>query len=358
MAKKKRKINVKNLFILISLILVLIGGSAYLYYTQATRPVSSVSEELGFTVRTGESSKTVLKNLEERGIIRDATMASIYLRLNNLTEIKAGNYTLDTSWTLNEIFTTLNDPTAALPDDVRITFREGEWLKEMAHKLESSTNVSSEELMSLWNDDQYVRSLMSDYPFITEEIFNEDVRYLLEGYLFPSTYDFYRETTAEAITKKFLDQTLKIYTKYQDQMSNSSYSIHEIFTLSSIVQYESGTEEDMKLIAGVFYNRLESGIKLESSVTVCYALDLDFEESTDWIKCERNPNHESPYNTYRYQGLPPGPILNPGEAAINAVLNPTKSDYYFFMADVYGDGKVYYAKTYAEHEKNVNKYLK
>ena len=112
----------------------------------------------------------------------------------------------------------------------------------------------------------------------------------------------------------------------------------------------------LELVAGVFYNRLAAGMKLQSSVTVCYAIDK--EKDDDWMACEVNPDFDSPYNTYRVEGLPPGPILNPGRDAIQAVLQPQASDYLYFMADVKGDGTVYYAKTYAEHQANVRKYLK
>ena len=140
------------------------------------------------------------------------------------------------------------------------------------------------------------------------------------------------------------------------KIKKSSLSIHEIYTLASIVQYESGKIDDMKKIAKVFYNRMKIGMPLQSSVTVCYALDIN--KNDNWMACEVNPNYDSLYNTYKYQGLPPGPIQNPGEDAINAVLNPDSNDYLYFMADVYGDGTVYYAKTYAEHEANVNRFLK
>lgn len=354
--KKKRKINFVNLGIVILTIFGFLFGGAYLYYSQAISPVSKNSNEVLFEIESGTTAKKILANLEKEKIIKDSTMAGLYLRFNKFDDLRAGKYTVDSSWTLKQIFETLSDPTAALTDDVRITFIEGDWVKHMAEKIGASTVVSSEELLSLWNDPVYVRSLMTKYPFITEEIFNKDIRYLLEGYLFPNTYDFFRETTPEAITEKLLNQTLKLYNKYESQIKKSKYSIHELFTLASIVQYESGSVTDMKLISGVFLNRLEIGMKLQSSVTICYALDL--ESGKDWRACETNPNYDSPYNTYKYAGLPPGPILNFGESALEAVLKPTESDYLFFMADVYHDGKVYYAKTLQEHEANVDKYLR
>ena len=280
----------------------------------------------------------------------------IYAKLNNLTNIKMGTYILDNSWDTDKILTYLNSSTTALTNTVSITFIEGDWAKHIATKISENTNVSYDELIALWNDEAYVRSLQQDYPFITDEIFNSETRCLLEGYLSPNTYEFYKETNAYDVTKTILNQTLKVYNKYKEQMKNSELSIHEIYTLASIVQYEASNVDDMKMIAQVFYNRLAINMPLQSSVTVCYALDI--EKDDDWIKCEVNPNYDSLYNTYKYNGLPPGPILNPGESAIDAVLNPEYNEYYYFMADVYGDGTVYYAKTLDEHNANVNKYLK
>jgi UPF0755 protein len=196
---------------------------------------------------------------------------------------------------------------------------------------------------------------MEKYPFLTEEIFRDNIRYRLEGYLAPNTYQFFHETDAKTVTEKILDQQLVVYNTYKDQIEASGHSIHEIYTLASIVQYESGKPDDMKMIAGVFLNRLKDGWPLQSSVTVCYAMDEDNGEN--WLACEASANAEfdSPYNTYKYPGLPPGPIVNPGAEAIEAVLNPTESDYYYFMADV-STGQVYYAKTLDEHNANVAKY--
>ena len=134
-------------------------------------------------------------------------------------------------------------------------------------------------------------------------------------------------------------------------------SLHELITLASIVQYEAATSEDMQRIAGVFYNRLKADMPLQSTVTVCYALydDLDRSDTDSWKACEASTDIDSPYNTYLHSGLPVGPILNPGEEAIEAVLHPENNDYLFFIADINGvkgeAGKVYYSRTYEEHQK-------
>ena len=128
-------------------------------------------------------------------------------------------------------------------------------------------------------------------------------------------------------------------------------SIHDVITLASVVQFEAGKEEDMRMISQVFLNRMDIGMRLESSVTVCYALY----EYDSWKDCENYDNQtlDSRYNTYLYSGLPIGPITNPSKLAILSTIQPKDNDYLFFLADVYGDGTVYYAKTYAEHQANI-----
>lgn len=355
---KKTKRKVRPLLIIIIIILIpltiIIGG--YSYYNANISAVSKESKIVNFTVNEGDTANKVLNNLKEANIIKDVNVAKIFLKLNKLQDVKKGDYQIDLSWNLETILKYLNDSKSAIVNSVRITIVEGDWAKHIATKISESTNLGYEELMDYWNNENTIKVLMTDYPFLTGDLLNNNIRVKLEGYLFPETYDFYRETTVEDVTRKMLDQTLKIYNEYKELIDNNDLSIHEIFTLASIVQYEASKVDDMKNIAQVFYNRMNIGMKLQSSVTVCYAIDKEKED--DWKSCEVNPNYDSLYNTYMYQGLPPGPILNPGKAAIEAVLNPTNNDYLFFIADVYGDGTVYFAKTYEEHLKLVNKYLK
>ncbi|MFV0380155.1 MAG: endolytic transglycosylase MltG [Anaerorhabdus sp.] len=357
MKKSKRRLNVSNLLILILTFLLISIGIFYFYCKSQSTPITNESEIVVFSVQDGHGVKATLKNLEKENIIKSSFASGLLLKFSGKNyNLKLGDYNIDKSWDINKILSTLSDGSNAISDTRKITFIEGEWLKNMADKLSTSTNLVYEDIIFKWNDKNYVEELMKEYSFLTDEVFNDDIRYYLEGYLFPNTYEFYVNTTIDEATRKMLDETNKLYIKNKDEILNSPYSIHEIFTLASIVQYEASSIEDMKLIAGVFLNRLDINMKLQSSVTVCYALDLD--SGKDWKDCESNPNHESPYNTYRYQGLPPGPILNFSEEALNAVLNPTKSEFLYFMADVYNDGKVYFAENLEEHEANVDKYLR
>ncbi len=356
----KKQTGSKHIGLKILLALVLIGligaGGAFMFYQSQLNPVDKQGETVVFEVKSGETLNAVLPRLENEGLINSALFSKIYVKLNKAGSLAAGKFNLSSAMSTSEIIATITDATKLIHDDISITFIEGEWLKHMAEKFEAELNISSDELLELWNDESYIRSLMDEYPFLTDEIFNEKSRFYLEGYLMPNTYSFAKGSDAKTVTEKMLSQTLKVYNQFKEQMNNHDLTLHELFTLASIVQYEASKIDDMKMIAGVFYNRMEIGMKLQSSVTVCYAIDIDKGDS--WKACEVNPTYDSPYNTYMVTGLPPGPILNPGVDAIEAVLNPTESNYYYFMADVYGDGTVYYAETYAQHLALVNKYLK
>lgn len=356
--KKKRRTPLlqKIVLVILILLLILLGIGVYSIY-DSLQPVQADSEEVKFEVDEGELTRDVASKLQKQGIIKNANSAYLYARYKHLTDIKYGVFTLDKSWDLDQLFTTLNDQNAAKKDAAIVTIVEGDWAKDAADKFAEVTNVSADDLLALWNNDDWLRSQMSTYPFITEDMFNENIRIDLEGYLSPATYEVNKETTAEEITTMVLNQTLKVYKKYAEDIAASGHSINEIYTMASIIQYEAGTNpDDLKNVAGVFYNRLNAGMKLQSSVTVCYAIDFD-KQTDNWQACEANPDYDSPYNTYKVDGLPPGPIENPGATALEAAIHPADNDYLYFMADVYGDGKIYYAKTFEEHEANVDKYL-
>ncbi|MGM9940977.1 MAG: endolytic transglycosylase MltG [Bulleidia sp.] len=355
--KRKRRINVVHTIVvtLLCVLLVLLGLSCYSIY-QSFQPVSANGTTVPFTVNEGETMSEICERLEEAGVIRNDQVAYLYARIRKYNNYTAGNHTFSTDMTLDQVFAELETPTMA--DNVaRVTVIEGDWAKDIASRYAEVTNVSADELLALWNNADWIRSQMDAYPFLTEDMINDSVRIYLEGYLAPDTYEIYKETTAEDITKRMLDQSLVIYDQYKDDIAASGHSIHEIYTMASIIQYEAGTNpDDLAKVASVFYNRLAAGMPLGSSVTVCYAIDFD-RQTDGWQACEMNSDFDSPYNTYLNGGLPPGAIENAGAAAIQAAIYPADTDYYYFMADVCGDGTVHYAETLEEHDANVNTYL-
>lgn len=347
----KNKLVVIGIVVLAALILLLGGG--FFYYSSNTSAISSKSETITFEVVSGDSIDSITKRLEEQKIIKSAFATKLNAKLNGLQDIKAGSFSLDKSWDSKKILQVLTDAKEAKGNEVTITFREGIWAKDIAVELEKQLGIPATQFIELWNDDAYLKELIAQYDFLSEELLNDQVRVKLEGYLFPETYSFAKDATTKEITKTFLDHFESVYTKYKDDIAKSGKSLHDIITLASIVQYEASTPEDMKLVAGVFYNRMNVDMNLGSSVTVCYAM---YEDLTGPDDCEVNTNIDSPYNTYIHKGLPIGPIENPGETAINAVLHPTDSEYLYFVADIYGDGKVHYSKTLKEQEANIDKY--
>lgn len=351
----------KGIVILLIVLAVLIAAAVGLkkYVDYCLSPVDrSDSTQIQVTVDESDSLQEITEKLKQKDLIHDRKVAYYYGRINGISDFYAGVFDLNRAMDLDTIFKRLTNVNASNADAIDVTIVEGDWAKDIASKIsEALGSVSYDDLMNLWNNKEWIESEMSRYPFLTEEMFADGTRCYLEGYLCPQTYRFTRKMSAEEITEAILDQTLAVYNQYKDQFAASQYSIHQLYTLASIVQYEGGSDEEvLKNIASVFYNRLEQNMPLGSSVTVCYAIDYD-KDVDNWQSCEVNTDFDSPYNTYLHTGLPPGPIQNPGVTAIEAVLNPNETDYLYFVADVYGDGTVYFSKTEEEHEALVQKYL-
>lgn len=336
--------------VILAVILLLIICFTFLKVN--TSAISSKSEEVIFEVVEGDSLDSIATRLEDENIIKSATFAKISAKFSGTDGFIVGQFKLNKNWDSDKILKYLTVQKNVVLDEVMITFREGIWAKEIAGLIEEKVGVKADELLTLWNDETYLRSLINKYEFLDDSILNSEYRVKLEGFLFPETYSFNKDASAKDITTIFLDHFQNEYDKIKKDVKKSNMSMHDIITLASVVQYESKSEQDMKMIAGVFKNRLNQSMPLQSSVTVCYAMY----EYDSWEECEVNTDIDSPYNTYQNAGLPIGPILNPGADAINAVLHPESHDYLYFIADINnvkkeGSGTVYYSKTFDEHKK-------
>lgn len=332
------------------LIVLALAGCAGWGWLQLQPP--KTGKEAAITVEDGESLESVFARMEEAGIIKNAKVLDLYASIKGKPNWYAGTYTLDSDMTADQLLAALNDPDNARAGEVSVTIPEGWWAKEVAARLAEYLPYTQEQFLEAWNDQAYIEELAKTYTFLDPaSLSNPALRVKLEGYLFPETYQFSPKATIDEVTRTFLDQFNKVYQEDKAKFDASGKSVEQIVTLASIVQFESGSPEDMRTIAGVFENRLAQNMMLQSSVTVCYALYDEFSDPQD---CETQYDVESPYNTYLNEGLPPGPILNPGREAIEAVLEPEDNEYLFFVADINNvksnPGKVYYAKTYEEHE--------
>ena len=205
-------------------------------------------------------------------------------------------------------------------------------------------SYSAEDFLNLMSNQEFLAQLVQQYPILTDSYNNPNVRYVLEGYLFPATYDVAQGETLESLVTQMVDKTNEVLSKYQADIDASSYSLQDIMSIASLVEKEGQTTEDRKLIAGVFYNRLEQGMPIQSDISVLYALGTHKEMVTyDDLEVD------SPYNLYTNAGLPPGPMNSPSEDAIAAALEPTDNDYLYFYANL-KTGEVFYTDDYEQHQ--------
>ncbi len=344
--KRKLKKPIKMALILIMLIIFVILAATITFNIMLS-PVSSKSEEVLFKIENGLSVYNVGKKLEDEGVIRSNVAYKIYVKLLGVNNYKAGTYKLDKSYSTKKIIKILTGGDYD-KSGINITFKEGKTIRQVAKEISNKTNISEDEFFDKLNDEAYIDSLIDKYWFLTDDVKNKDIYYPLEGYLFPDTYNFNEEVTVEVIIETMLNQTDKIFSKYKNLINSSSLNIHQLVTLASIVESEGIYDADRKMIAGVFYNRLNKGMSLGSDVTTYYAFKVDL-GTRDLTSEEINT-----YNPYNTRGplmagkLPVGPVSNFGESSFVAVLEPTASDYYYFVADK--SGKTHFTKTYEEHQ--------
>ena len=353
MTTRKRKVFSKILIgaIVLTVVSFFAGISAF----RALNAQGTSGETVYVVVESGDTLSDVTSTLVSHRLIGSKLVVELYARFQKITDFKAGIYKVDRGWDAKTLLTYLTDASNTQKNDIPLTIIPGDWAKDVAETIAEVTDFTPEEVLALWNDDAFLAELDAQFTVITPELLAiQNARVKLEGYLLPETIFINPAWDLKQITQRILEQTEKVYTDHQALFDASDLSVHQLFTLASIVQFEASKESDMKMVAQVFYNRIAIDMRLQSSVTVCYALYT----YTSWEDCESNHGLLHPYNTYQIDGLPPGPIDNPSKTALLATLQPTPNPYFFFIADVYGDGTVYYAKTYAEHLKNVEKYLR
>lgn len=338
----------KFVIIFLVVLIILTCGS----YKIGTSSVSKDSFEVKITIPKESTYLSISNLLKENNLIRSESFYRIYIKIFKPNNLKAGIYTLNRNMNVKEIVDTLEGNVKS--EEITITIPEGKHIEEVAEIISSKINMSKEDILLYWQNEEVLNSLIDKYWFLTDVIKKEGIRYSLEGYFFPDTYSILKESKIEDITYKMLDKMDEVLSKYKEEISNSKFNVHEILTLASIVEHEAILDSDRPMIAGVFINRLDKSMKLQSCATVGYAIN-EWKLSYNY----KDLQTDSPYNTYFYEGLPIGPGNMPGELSIEAVLRPTKHDYYYFLANVNDKDskKTYYSKTYSEHRQKCVKYL-
>lgn len=335
----------KKILVVIVALLVVVG-SFLGFYQYSLSPVSKSEELIAVTIEEGSSNKTIISELKESGLIRSKFFTELYLRFDS-GHLKAGTYQFSKNMSVSELVEALKKGPTSFPTQFSITIPEGKNLEQIAEAFSEKTVYTKEEIISFLDSNDYVSKAIQNYWFVTEEVLDKQIRHPLEGYLFPDTYTYTANNLPlDAYFNYLLDTAeLRLNTiKDQIEQAPMNLTIHEVMTLSSIVQAEGLYSHDLPKIAQVFYNRLEIGMKLETDPTVAYSLNVHLSQVLyEHLKVD------SPYNTYMYPGLPVGPINSPGLAAIEATLNPIAHDYFFFFSKE--DGETIFTKTFEEHQR-------
>lgn len=357
-----------SLFIIALLAVLFILGAffIYMYIKSGSEPLDPNSTEVKeVTIEQGSSSGMIGDQLENEEIIRNGTMFEFYLKLNSISDYHAGSYELSPSMNFEQIAKTLE--TGRIYEEVlgRLTIPEGFTIEQIAAQMAEQEQTSGQEdrFLELMEDEAFINTMIEEYPdMLSEEILAEDVKYALEGYLYPATYDITEEEPdIENLVRRMLDATRNnTFSVYQ---SSNGYSItfegeteelsfHEFLTLSSLIEKEATSLADRSKIASVFLNRMSESpsMPLQTDPTIAYAIG----EHQERILFE-DLEVEDPYNTYTNTGLPPGPIASPGMQSVQSTMNPSNTDFYYFLAD--SEGNNHFARTFEEHVENREQYI-
>ncbi|HOM99682.1 MAG TPA: endolytic transglycosylase MltG [Acidobacteriota bacterium] len=285
----------------------------------------------------GTSVRRIGVLLEEARVVRSAQIFTVYARLTDGSPLQAGVYRFDKAESLEEVIRKLRRGETL---QVRVTIPEGSDLVQIAVILAKERVAQIEDFMEAAANPEEIRDLD---PQATD----------LEGYLFPDTYFFPPDVSAPQIVRRMVANFRRHWKeRFERRTFETGWTVREVVTLASLIEKETGVPHERPLVSAVFHNRLRMGMPLMCDPTVIYAVAL--EREFDGIIHRSDLEIDSPYNTYRYPGLPPGPIANPGLASIEAALEPADVDYLYFVAR--GDGGHVFSRTYAEHARAVQRY--
>ncbi|MEW4354286.1 endolytic transglycosylase MltG [Streptococcus pneumoniae] len=369
--KKKRQNNVAKkivgtVFALLTIAIIATGAFFAYYVHNALQPVDAASKEfVTVEVPAGSSTKEIGGILEKAGLIKNAQVFNFYTKFKNYASFKSGFYNLKKSMDTDSIAKALQEggtEEAVTPALAKLTIPEGYTIDQMAQVItdlkDASGKISSADFLAKVQDEAFIAQEVAKYPTLLATLPTKEsgVKYRLEGYLFPATYEIKEETTAESLIDEMLAAMDQTMSAYYDTLAAKNLTVNDVLTLASLVEKEGSTDKDRKDIAGVFYNRLNQGMPLQSNIAILYAQGKLGQKTTLAEDAGIDTNIDSPFNIYNRTGLMPGPVDSPSKAAIDATVNQNKSDYLYFVADV-STGTVYFANTYEEHEKNVQEHV-
>ncbi|MCK5475535.1 MAG: endolytic transglycosylase MltG [Candidatus Pacebacteria bacterium] len=342
----KKKIFLAFIIFIFSLVFIVMGS--YFYIQDIIKKPYNIqdSAKQEFVIESGESVRQIANKLESESLILGRNYFEIYIWQEKLaSRLQAGKYELSRSMTIGQMVN-LFVGGEIVGNEISITIPEGYSVKDIDRTLAENNLINEGEFINF--DENINQELLSKYGFLEDKPKGIG----LQGYYFPDTYKYYNNSPIEDVVAKMLSNfDAKLTSDLRSEIKKQNKTIFEVIILASIVEKEAGNAKDMSKVASVFQNRLDIGKALESDATVNFITNSGRSQST-----YEDLKVDSPYNTYKYKGLTPGPISNPGIDAIKATIYPSKTDYYYFLTEK-ENGKAIFSKTYQEHLMNKNKYL-
>lgn len=339
----RKALIITNLLIIATLILGLM-----VWYQTALRAHSKNTEPVNLMIASGTKTTTIIDDLKEEELIRSRLAVKIYLYLHSDVKLQAGSYQFVPNISTRQILSILTRGETA-NQEITLLFREGLTSREMQAELTKQGYLTDGSFLTLATTPiKNLPSSLQEFSFLDSVSSSAT----LEGYLFPDTYRLYRDFTAEDLVAKMLTNfERKLTPDLRQAIGRSGRNLEEIITMASVVEKEVQTEKDMKVVAGIFWNRIKIGQALQSCASLAYILGVHKVQYS-----YEDTQVKSPYNTYLHPGLPPGPISNPGLQAITAALNPTDSDYNYFLSKP-ESGESVFSRTLEEHNQAKARFL-
>ncbi|AIG65941.1 endolytic transglycosylase MltG [Weissella tructae] len=338
--------------LLVVVLIFIVGGSIFNGIQNDKKDYSALNTKDDKTrevrIKEGSSPKQMASALKEAGVLRSERAFVNYVSSENYTDLKAGYYQLSPAMPVKDIVLALRLGGSSVPSNNKnvILVREGEIIDDVAKQVGEKTNFSEKSFLKAVNDKELFNKLKADYPGLLDSAAKaKGVRYLLEGYLYPATYNWQDAETVEDLVTMMVRQEYIALKPYFKDIEKSGMTVHEVLTLASLVEREGVDKESRGKIAGVFLNRLDIDMPLQSDVSTKYALKT--KRANLSIK---DVQTKDAYNNYVHAGFGPGPMNNPSVNAVAAVLNPKDrdQDYLYFVANL-KDGKIYYSHDYNAH---------
>ena len=368
--KKEKKSHVKAFVISFLVFLALLSAGGYFgyqYVVDSLLPIDANSKKyVTVQIPDGSNVQEIGTTLEKAGLVKHGLIFSFYAKYKNYTDLKAGYYNLQKSMSTEDLLKELQKGGTDEPQEpvlATLTIPEGYTLDQIAQAVgqlqgDFKEPLTADAFLAKVQDDSFISQEVAKYPSLLESLPTKEsgARYRLEGYLFPATYSIKESTTVESLIDEMLAAMDKTLAPHYSTIKSKNLTVNELLTIASLVEKEGAKTDDRKLIAGVFYNRLNLGMPLQSNIAILYAQGKLGQKISLADDAGIDTSIDSPYNVYTNLGLMPGPVDSPSVDAIESSINQTKSDNLFFVADV-TDGKVYFATNKAEHDQNVAQHI-